>query len=224
MILSIDFEWAVDEAGYDWVPGGPAEAGEENSPFGEFMSVLEGSPIRLDRIVRRGGKLRTYRPFERVDGLCRVFAGAAVDPKGLMNFVHRFGPMTEDGNHDGEDALIGLGHAETMAGWLRQYSQNRRECFSQLACPGLGWSRLDVALWVNPATGKPQYRFRPPALVNALWFEVAQIMTSDAQLRECAHCGRWFEVGPGTGRRADAKFCHDEHRIAFNSLKRSKGE
>src|SRR5205807_9235653 len=119
------------------------------------------------RIVRRGGKLRPYRPFERVDGLYRVFASLAVAPEGLMDFVHRFGPMTEDGNRNGEDALIGLSHAQSMAELLKRYSQNPGDCFSQFAGNGLGWSRIDAALWLNPITGKPQFRFRPPTLVNA---------------------------------------------------------
>jgi len=42
--------------------------------------------------------------------------------------------------------------------------------------------------------------------------------------RACAHCGAMFEAGRGAGRRADAKFCSDEHRVAFNSLKRSNHE
>jgi hypothetical protein len=62
-----------------------------------------------------------------------------------------------------------------------------------------------------------------PSLLNALWFEAGEFLTRDAQVRECMYCGGWFETGPGIGRRADAKFCSDEHRIAFNSLKRSQG-
>jgi len=37
-----------------------------------------------------------------------------------------------------------------------------------------------------------------------------------------ANVAAFFEAGRGTGRRLDAKFCSDEHRIAFNSLKRSR--
>src|SRR6266478_4750983 len=133
MVISIDFEWMIDEEGYHWVSSGPTDPNEENSLVGEITSLLTGRPIRPDRIVRRGGKLRPYRPFERVDGLYRVFASLAVAPEGLMDFVHRFGPMTEDGNRNGEDALIGLSHAQSMAELLKRYSQNPGDCFSQFA-------------------------------------------------------------------------------------------
>lgn len=39
------------------------------------------------------------------------------------------------------------------------------------------------------------------------------------QLKECGFCHISFEVGPGTGRRADAKYCCGEHQIAFNRKK-----
>lgn len=37
--------------------------------------------------------------------------------------------------------------------------------------------------------------------------------------KECLHCGRCFAVGPGSGRRSDAKFCSQEHQIQFNRQK-----
>jgi len=39
---------------------------------------------------------------------------------------------------------------------------------------------------------------------------------------ECAHCGNFFKAGAGTGRRIDASFCCDEHRVRYHSLKRSE--
>ena len=39
--------------------------------------------------------------------------------------------------------------------------------------------------------------------------------------RQCGYCLNWFEAGVGTGRRADARYCSNEHQILFNSRKRS---
>jgi hypothetical protein len=39
---------------------------------------------------------------------------------------------------------------------------------------------------------------------------------------ECLKCGETFLSGAGTGRRLDAKFCSDAHRIAYNSFKRTE--
>lgn len=172
----------------------------------------------------RGGNLRTYRPFEQVPGLFRVFSKLATTPEGLLEFVTRFGPMLANGNRqDGEDSLTGLCAAQAMSELLQAYTQDPRTCFLRFGGQGLGWSRIDVYFAFNPVTGRPQFKFRPPSLLNALWLELGEFLARDAQMRECQQCGGWFETGPGTGRRADAKFCSDDHRIAFNSLKRGRG-
>jgi len=46
---------------------------------------------------------------------------------------------------------------------------------------------------------------------------------SRAAIKQCLHCGVRFEAGRGAGRRADAKFCSEEHKIAYHSLARSRG-
>jgi hypothetical protein len=172
--------------------------------------------------VRRGRELRAYRPFKAVNGLFLPFSKLALTVEGLLEFVRRYGPMTREGNEkSGEDAIIGLSHAEAMSEFLSEYRTDAHNCFAKYE-RGLGWSRMDVAVTFNSTTGRPQMILRPSSLVNALWFELAASLTGDTQLRPCRHCGGWFEVGPGTQRRLDATFCSDEHRVAFNSLKRSK--
>lgn len=37
----------------------------------------------------------------------------------------------------------------------------------------------------------------------------------------CQHCREIFPVGPGTGRRLDAIFCSNDHRVRYHSLKRT---
>ena len=46
-------------------------------------------------------------------------------------------------------------------------------------------------------------------------------LPSGTKFEKCQHCGQQFLVGEG-GKRRDARFCSDEHRVAFNSLKRKK--
>src|SRR5438874_7946740 len=116
MTFSIDFEWAIDEAGYDWVTGGQAEPGDEESVISVLFSSFQPAPIRPDRVVPRGGNLKRDRPFERVPGLFRLFSKTATNPEGLLDFVTRFGPMIPEGNRPaGEDAVIGLSAAQAMS-------------------------------------------------------------------------------------------------------------
>jgi hypothetical protein len=56
MTFRIDFESEVDETGYDLVPGGPAGRDDSETLLSGIFSTLQGKSVRLDRIVRRGGK------------------------------------------------------------------------------------------------------------------------------------------------------------------------
>ena len=74
----------------------------------------------------------------------------------------------------------------------------------------------------DPQTEISRWEFCPSTLLDGLWLQLGQAVTRGVHIRVCAHCGNLFETGIGTGRRLDARFCCDEHRIAFNSPKRSK--
>jgi hypothetical protein len=81
---------------------------------------------------------------------------------------------------------------------------------------------IDLAFIWDPVKRAPRWSFATYCLHNALWLQFGQAMMREGQLRLCPHCGDWFETGFGTGRRKDARFCCDEHRVTFNNLKRSK--
>jgi hypothetical protein len=224
--FSIDFEWSRDAEGYDYVPAAPGKPTDsEMSPLyrliSESLPILPGKPAR---IVRRGGNLVPYRPFDEVDKLYLIFASLGATDQGLLDFVRTYGPLTDFGNSDtGEEVLFAIGHAQVMRELLSCSPEERAIYFSRFYPRGVAWSRIDVALTYNSVTGKPQFRFMPPTLINALWLDFGFALSSDASLRNCLHCGRWFEAGPGTGRREDAKYCCVAHQIAFNSRKRTKG-
>jgi hypothetical protein len=78
------------------------------------------------------------------------------------------------------------------------------------------------AFLVSSGGSAIRLKLSPSRLIDALWLQMAQSITSGRDLKECLHCGELFEVGPGSGRRLDAKFCKDEHRIAFYNRRRSK--
>ena len=224
-MFDIDFEWWRDEAGYRYVPAGSVKP--KPSEMSALYSIIE--PImqrkgRPARIVPCSGKLQPYRPFEKDGGkLYQIFANLGSTDEGLFNFVNRFGPLTEEGNREcGEEVLFAFSHAASMRDALLCPLKERGAYVSRFGNNGLRWSRIDVALAFNRITDRPQFRLTPPTLINALWIQLGQALCSDASIRNCLHCGEWFEGGPGTGRRADATFCSDGHRIAYNSRKRSK--
>jgi len=224
-MFAIDFEWWRDDAGYDYVPAAPGKPKpSEMSALYQIIGPLIQSDGRAARIVRRGGKLVPYRPFEKDGGrLYQIFASLGSTAKQLLDFVNRFGPLTEDGNREcGEEVLFAFSAAGAMREVLSRPLKERGAYFARYGDKGLRWSRIDVSLVSNPITSKPQFRLTPPTLINAIWIQLGQALSSDASIRNCLHCGEWFEAGPGARRREDAKFCSDAHRVAFHSRKRSQ--
>jgi hypothetical protein len=46
----------------------------------------------------------------------------------------------------------------------------------------------------------------PDGLIGALWLQFARALERDSRFRQCAECGIWFELAPGTAR-ADKLYC-----------------
>jgi hypothetical protein len=68
-----------------------------------------------------------------------------------------------------------------------------------------------------------QLQVTAETLLSALWWQLGRRLSGDTQIRECRQCGEWFEVGAGTGKRADSQFCSRDHKTRFFSLERSRG-
>jgi hypothetical protein len=180
---------------------------------------------RLLRVVRNGdtrNKLVFCRPLDSSDTLFRTFANTATTPEGVLAFVQRFGPLTVFGHDQGDLVDEVIRRAANMRDTLKWLSpQPRRRLAGKKSFFGAG---VTLHAWLDwdPVSNSPVWKFRPATLGDGLWLQFAQSVTRGVHIQTCMHCADLFETGPGTGRRLDAKFCSDEHRIAFNSLKRSK--
>jgi hypothetical protein len=153
----------------------------------------------------------------------RSFANMARDAEGALEFVRLYGAFS--GHHSlGEPVDSITGEARTMRRLLDAIAAAPRQLPEDL----LHELEMNVMVEVRTTlewdsiTRAPVWVFSPGLLRDALWLQFDQAVTRGDQLRACLRCGDWFVAGVGTGRRADAKFCCDEHRKAFNSLKRSK--
>jgi hypothetical protein len=222
MAIDIDFEWSIDGKGY-----------------------------RLDsgRIIGNGGPKRRYR-LKEFPTLYLIFAKTPQTPEGLLGFVSRFGRLSRDKIKEpdkqidednilvGDDVrkvlphvemismVLGLkGHTGKWEGGPFEYDMPRsrnlpRGLRVSGGIPLLG--KLTASLAPDPATGVFKLKLTPPTLLDAIWLQLSQAITSNANLRQCRHCDGWFEAGAASGRRADAKFCSDVCRVEFNSRKRSQ--
>jgi hypothetical protein len=208
----IYLSWERDAAGYELLPAVEAKPGEG----------LIGSSARPSRIIPRGGQLIRYAPLE-AERLYSRFASVKT-PDELLSFVDKFGPLTEGGRDKalGDDVSFILDHAKTFRDWLGN-QQDNQSLARWVSADGLHIARLEIKLVQDPASGGVRLQYRPPSLLSALWLQLMQRVTGARPYRECLDCGLWFEVGPGSGRRQDAKFCSPEHQILFNRRKQTKG-
>jgi len=245
--LHIDFEWSRDPAGYRMaemkvhppvlyhppkhrplldLPAFPGQWGLAYHPVGirALRDPHHKNPKPL-HVYRRGDKLASYRPLEVFDSLYAKFA-KVYTADDVLFFIERFGPLTRDGFDTAKGELVDgvLAHADAMRDLFRFSSGDRARRAKVIASLQLNpFSELEVTLELDAAIEGLKLRLSPTSLLDAIWLQCAQELLGGATVRQCRSCGGWFETGPRTGRRADAKFCSDEHRIAFNSLNRSKG-
>jgi hypothetical protein len=222
--LLVNFEWWRDAAGYRLVPDTtPPDPGDAVvfHPHG-IRVVSEIKPLRL---VRLGGGLIPYHPIDHFETLYRIFANEVRTPKDVLAFAQKFGSLTVDGldMKVGEPAYNTVVHAEGMREFLGFASGDKQLLTRGIEAQMNALGHIDVAIVLDAETTRPKLRLSPSSLLDALWLQFAQALAGGSSLRQCQLCGGWFETGDGTGRRRDAKFCSNEHRIAFNSLKRSKG-
>jgi hypothetical protein len=199
-------------------------------PIIQFNNWLDPESYRLDdqkRFVVRNGKRKdnfgVLEPLKMNKVLFSAFANAVVTAEGLLKFVQSYGPLTDQGNDQGDEVHRVLWHAARMRDALKLMLARRR---TGRPAKGFGISAipLHAAIDWDPKTNSPRWVMRPNTLLDGLWLQFGQAITRGARLETCRLCGEFFEVGYPADRRLDSKFCRDEHRVQYNSRKRSKGE
>jgi hypothetical protein len=217
--LEVDLLWYKDAKGY---------ALEDHGKYGLW-------------IARRGGKLVPIHPL-RGDFAFKVFSNVS-DPKDLVEFMNCYG-FLQNANSLGPVflnfnksrkflAIKGAPepngesvreHLES-AGFFREIIGVRpRRALSRGAgawVENLGSDGIGEIQMLFDRHGALQPVLKPTSLISGLFWQLINSKRAGAQYRSCQYCGIIFQVGVGAGRRADAKFCSDEHKIEFNSRKRS---
>jgi hypothetical protein len=224
-----DFEWYRDKKGYHLSVG----------PAFRSLGEPEGHPV----IVAIGGhsELITYRPFAGGGDLCTPFS-LVKTAKELLRFVNDHGPLTarflprsppndvatkmQKLLSSGEPVDEGLENAKMFGDFLRLKAEgNTRKLASYFKSdkhPPNRYRNLmgRVELVADSRIGL-RLTLRPPDLLGALWYQLG-LKISKATLRTCPVCDDVFEVGAGTGLRADAKFCRREHKVEYFNRNRPR--
>lgn len=195
--LTFDFTWFRDPKGYRLTPAAPIR----RRPGQSLLEML-ADDIQPARVIRNGGKLQSYRPFEVSKELFKKFIDSAKSDSGVLKFIETFGPLTYEG-------LKGRG--EIVQDMIDERKTMTEALGGQIIAMPL--NKLNVTI----VTERHRMRLKvsPACLLDALWLQVAQ--AKEAGVRECLQC-----QNPFVDRRADAKFCSDACRIKYNSMQRSR--
>jgi hypothetical protein len=230
-----DFEWFRCPKGYRLV-----HASETARALGEDP---ESYPD-CDWIVPNSDEQIPYRPLERYDTLCNVFAKIQTADD-LLRFIEMYGPLTRTSTGWGDFVIERLQSAQYFRGLLQRKSKGPRQLaslFKAQRLAGLSRSykeagarlrfedvsendflRLIGTIDIVPDLERGvRIRINFEVLIAALWWQLVQKLSGNAVIRECRHCGTLFEAGVGTNRRSDATFCCSEHSVRFHSLERSR--
>jgi hypothetical protein len=176
---------------------------------------LRGVPIDEieDRIVGNGGRLVPDKPLSKVPELYKIFAKIRT-PEAALNFVKNYGRFGRP-DPKGDSVQKVLGEAKEMSKRMNRLITSRFGANIPL-------TELSGVLVSDRRSGGVELKIRPATLRDAMWLQLARSISDSARIRKCNFCKEWFRAGLGTDRRADAKFCSDEHRKRFNSLARSR--
>jgi hypothetical protein len=237
--LKLHLNWFKDSAGYrliDYGKNGTRLIGNGGKlvpslPFEEHDGALSAfasvtSLPSLLHFVEQYGLLNEPAYGVKVDrGRATKISYGAV----RMRFDERgFTEIEDSPTLDGEDVDLHLETAKLFREILEQSGKGWRR-----TPPSLDHS-IAEALHEEPLgeislTGDRRHGFRMVLTANSLkdglWLQLGQKVDGQARFRTCElpSCRQVFEVGSSSGRRADARFCSDTHRIEFNSRKRTKG-
>jgi hypothetical protein len=224
--FDMEFRWAKDLNGFRIDGNAHLDSG-----------VLTSDPMPLDylsgRLIRLGGRLQTYEPT-KVSNLLLRFMQVRT-PGELLRFVNLYGPLTIEGfvsergepfydaneeirwtPEEGEELEPGLEEAD----WFRYLAKNKAR--ASIVAQAVERYRSVHRFEVMPDKRKGvRLVVVPKSLLDLLRLQLVQMLIGSPSYSECGYCGEFFAKGVGTARRADAEFCSDDHRIKFNSRKRS---
>jgi hypothetical protein len=222
------FEWAVDQHGYD-----PKE--EPVYPFDPDTNERTSDvPMgTVDAIHARGGPLRFYRPLEEHPGLWLRFAHQCDDIANALTFVTEFGVLSAalpPSGFDLDRPLSDIGRPEPpkpataeavplilgSASFLREIAARlEREDRTGAADYFSRWAAPELTAGIQRDGDKYEPELIPRSLDAALKLQALQAITGAQQWRRCrnSRCPNWIQIGAGayTARR---EFCSTRCRVS----------
>ncbi|WOH47548.1 hypothetical protein [Bradyrhizobium sp. sBnM-33] len=195
-------------------------------------------------IIRNGGEWIQTTPLVKNEMLYAEFAGVR-SPEHVLNFANRHGYLAHEDTPSGgsfyptdtggvvsrDDGYSGEKVEDILEAARLVRQVMKAENSGKKSIPlkdALILTRLleeeDVGRFRLIADRKRGFRFifEATSLLNAIWIQLANKAAGGVKFGTCRYCGAWFEMGPGTDKRADSQFCKTSHRVAFNRQQQGK--
>ena len=166
----------------------------------QFNNWRDPQGYRLDGqkqfVVRNGKRNDNFEVLEPLNNkaLYGAFSNDVVKAEDVLKFVQSYGPLTDQGNDQGDEVHYVLWHAERMRDLLKLMSARRRTARPAKAF-GLPLMPLFAGINWDAKTNLPRWVMQPHTLLDGLWLQFGQAITRGARIQTCRLCEEWFEVG-----------------------------
>jgi hypothetical protein len=199
--FEIDFEWPV-AAAYELEAPKPAAA--------KPATLIGGATP--DWKFRAEGPAKISRPVDRGDLYLSIMK-MQMTPQNVLHLVRQIGLLDKDEH----------GRGEAFSCWtelqaILQEIEKLSHRTTRLQPVPLG---NVTAVLKNGASTNAIISFQPRDLRTAIILQCTQALISGCVIRACEGCGKWFEAGGISGRRADATFHDDACRTRAKNLRHS---
>ncbi len=213
----LSLPWPIDLEGYRIIKPGQSLAGTHWNER-EVPKSVRDRPL----ILRKGGRLEFIDRL-KIDGLYKRLAKTKTTEKGAYDFVSTCG-------------FLGLRPSNGRYEFVDDICQQIRVVRSLLKLKeSRNWERLDLwmmdnrkAILLNPvisADDPPDLFFQPSTLIDAIYLQLFEDMSTQANLKLCERpgCVNWFKYGTGTGRRGTSQYCSPKCQNAAKYAKMKEG-
>ncbi len=209
----LSLKWPRDCGGYHIIKPGQSLAGthwnEREIP----------KSVRTRPLILRNGSALEFPDCLEFDGLYEKLAKTKTSAQGAKDFVSQYGFLRAD-RYEYVDAIC---HEIRVVQSLIKLKDSRN------------WERLHLwmidnrkAIRLNPELlggDPPELFFRPSTLIDAIYLQFFEDLSTKANLRLCARagCGNWFKYGTGTNRRSTSQYCSPKCQNAAKYAKMKEG-
>ncbi len=208
----LELPWPLDLDGYH------ISAPARSAGTSRAAKTILGSANVGPSIVRNGGRL-DFQDRMEIHALYEQLAECSPTAKGALDFVSRFG-------------FLRAARSETIdfiCNEIRVVRSLRKAKRAEK------WGRLDLwmidnrkGIRLNPVLlggDPPELFFRPSTLIDAIYLQFFEDLSTQANLKLCerAGCRNWFKYGTGTNRRSTAQYCSPKCQNAAKYAKMKEG-